>query len=213
MLANFTNIQNFIQISMYTLFSAWIIINLTPLAKKSLFFSTVSFLILVIAVNIIPIYNNSSFVSILRGAAGDLSITSGIIMIFLIQRSVLILLYKPIKPILYLPERMFIAIIGLLLYLSTFGFINLDIYHFGYLSKQVFVVPIIIFLLIIANRKLGIAWLIGFIAYYFKLQSSNNLWDYMIDPILWLSVVSLFINNTIEYIINLFTKRTTTDNL
>ena len=79
------------------------------------------------------------------------------------------------------------VLLGTFLYLSTFGFINFDIYNLGYLSSiMLLVFSGLILFLIIANRRLGYVWLLALVAFYFKLQSSNNFWDYLYDPLLWL---------------------------
>ena len=48
----------------------------------------------------------------------------------------------------------------------------------------------VILFLILFNRILGYVWLLALIGFYFKLQSSNNLWDYLYDPLLWLVLLT-----------------------
>ena len=48
----------------------------------------------------------------------------------------------------------------------------------------------VILFLILFNRILGYVWLFALIGFYFKLQSSNNLWDYLYDPLLWLVLLT-----------------------
>ncbi|MEN9947154.1 MAG: hypothetical protein RLZZ293_1540 [Pseudomonadota bacterium] len=174
-----------IQQIIYSLAVALLLVYLSRLPKHSLFFSSLLFCSLLLAINLIPLYRGSSLVEILRGAIGDVSIASGCIMLAIIAKQ---FDFREIKPRLFAPlEKNGLIIVGSLLYLSTFSFISFDIYALGYVSQKLLIgVIIITFLLIAYDRVLGYIWFLTLVAYYFHLQASNNLWDYIYDPVLWL---------------------------
>lgn len=174
-----------IQLSIYSLAVALLIVYISTLPKRSLFFSILLFVLSLLGSNLIPIYRGSSIVELLRGAIGDVSIASGTLMIFIIINQFDFSESK--TAILCGWEKLGLAFLGVFLYLSTFGFINFDIYNLGYLSPVMLLCfSVVVLFLIIFNRCLGYIWLLAMIAFYFKLQYSNNLWDYIYDPLLWL---------------------------
>lgn len=174
-----------IQLSTYSLAVALLIVYISSLPKRSLFFSSLLFVLSLFGSNLIPIYRGSSVVELLRGAIGDVSTASGALMIFIIINQFDFSESK--TSILCSWEKIGLVFLGTILYLSTFGFIDFDIYNLGYLSSAMLLFfSGLILLLIIFNRCLGYVWLLAMIAFYFKLQYSNNLWDYLYDPLLWL---------------------------
>jgi len=178
-----------IQQSIYSLAIALLIVYISSLPKRSLFFSSLLFVLLLVGSNLIPLYHGSSLVELLRGAIGDVSTASGVLMLFIILNQ---FNFTEVKfTVLNSWEKIGLGLLGTLLYLSTFGFINFDLYHLGYLSPLMllFFSAVILFL-ILFNRILGYVWLLALIGFYFKLQSSNNLWDYLYDPLLWLVLLT-----------------------
>lgn len=177
-----------IQQCILTLAVSLLLVWLSRLPRYSLFFSSLLFLLLILGVNLIPILRGSSVVELLRGVVGDVSTASGALMLYIIARQ-FDFSEKP-RPTLYWPEKLFLIGLGGALYLSTFGFIRFDLYHLGYLDSTIlFIFSSLIFLLIICHRPLGYIWLLALISFYFRLQSSNNLWDYLFDPLLWLVLI------------------------
>ncbi len=186
------------QLGIYSLAIAILITYISTLPKKSLFASSLLFLTILLLINLVPIHRGSSLVEILRGVIGDVSTASGCLLIFIIVEQFNFNESK--TKILSLYETIFLCLLGLLLYLSTFGFISFDLYHLGYLSPNMLLFfAVIIFLLILSNRRLGYIWLFAIISFYFKLQSSNNLWDYLYDPILWLSLTTDLLSKAFNY--------------
>lgn len=177
-------IQQFI----LTLASALLLIWLSRIPKYSLFFSSILFLLLLLAVNLIPLLRGSSLVEILRGVVGDVSTASGALLLLIIANQ--FNFSDQQRPVLLPWERCWLIATGCGLYLSTFGFIGFDIYHLGYLSINMLIAfSGITLVLIIFNRPLGYVWLLSIISYYFRMQHSNNLWDYFYDPLLWLALI------------------------
>jgi len=178
-----------IQQSIYSLAIALLIVYISSLPKRSLFFSSLFFVLLLVGSNLIPLYRGSSLVELLRGAIGDVSTASGVLMLFIILNQ---FNFAEVRcAVLNSWEKIGLCLLGTLLYLSTFGFIDFDLYHLGYLSPLMllFFSAVILFL-ILFNRILGYVWLFALIGFYFKLQSSNNLWDYLYDPLLWLVLLT-----------------------
>lgn len=183
-------LRNAIQISIYSLALSIILLYLTTLPRRSVFFSALTFMTLLLVVNIIPVYRGNSLVEIFRGGIGDVSIASGMFMLLYCAK-----LFSGSSqlqaPILAWWEKLVLLLIGFVLYLSTLGFISIDVYHFGYLSTRM--IPFFCgatLISILLKRKLGYVWLIAIIGYYIGAQESNNIWDYLYDPILWLFMVS-----------------------
>ena len=177
-----------IQQTIYSLAIALFLVYITTLPRRSLFFSSILFISLLLGINLISLYHGSSLIEIIRGMVGDVSIASGIFLLLIIANQFNFKDNK--KPLLSLSEKITLVVSGLLLYLSTFGFIGFDIYHLGYLSPwTIITASALIFILIIFNRHLGYIWLLSIAGFYFCLQSSNNLWDYLFDPVLWLILV------------------------
>ena len=178
-----------IQRIIYSLAIALLLVYSLGLPIRSLFFSSLVFCLLILGENFIPLYRTSSLVELLRGATGDVSIASGALMLSIIANQFDFSGSR--RAVLSRYERLFLLFIGCILYLSTFSFISFDVYHLGYLSlPMLLLTAAIIFILIIYNRRMGYVWLLALLGFYFRLQSSNNLWDYLYDPILWLVLIA-----------------------
>ena len=155
--------------------------------------TTIAFLIVVF----VPVYKSLALTELLRGVVGDLSITTALILLLVLRNNLfnhqisvgefepLVMCYKKI------PNRAFafiIVVLGSFLYSSYLGYIRLDIYDMGYFPSpllMVFLGVIDLFLWFSARRD-ALLWLIALLCFYFKLESSSNLWDYLFDPVLWL---------------------------
>lgn len=185
---------DFFQQIIYTMALSLLLVYLSQLPKRSLFFSFLLFILLTLGVNFIPILRGSSLVELVRGVIGDVSTASGVLLVLIILNQFDFSDKKEF--VLNNIEKIFISIIGLLLYLSTFGFFKIDFYSYGYLSwTMLWFISGLSFLLMLFNRRLGLVLMIALLGFYLKLQSSNNLWDYLLDPVLWLVLlVNLGIN-------------------
>ncbi len=140
----------------------------------------------------VPICHGMTVVNIVRGVIGDLSI-SGLLFIFL--WAVIYFAKLPID----LFNRKFclmITLLGLVLYLSVLDIITLDIYWFGYLPRGFLVIIFFCCLLFLrANYLFALIWLVALVMFLAMLQNSVNLWDYLIDPVLWLICISKLLFN------------------
>ncbi len=151
------------------------------------------FVLLVFAlIRFAPVYDGMSVAHILRGILGDLSITTMLLFLTFLYSEIrgCNSCYK-INNALWL----LIFIIGLTLCLSVFGCIPFDIYASGYFPKGLLIFYLITQALFRQlNKKFTIFWLLALVGYIFKVLPSPNLWDYLIDPVLWLvSLVCLIV--------------------
>ena len=149
----------------------------------------------------LPLYSGLNIISFFKGAFGEFSVTS-LFVLLLILRNKLFNCYvsrgdfePSVRLYNMVPNRMFALIVfvcGLVLYSSYLGFLRLDIYELGYYPSFRFllVLGILQLLLLFSARKYVVIWLIALICFYFKLQLSHNLWDYLFDPMLW--IISFF---------------------
>lgn len=134
----------------------------------------------------IKCYHNMTLVELVHGINGDLSISSILFLLFWA-----FIYFKRIPLDLF--DRMFcliIASIGLVLYLSVLDIIPLDLYRSGYLPNSILgIIFLLCMLFVLLNSLFAFIWLIAIIMFAAKLQHSVNLWDYLIDPLLWLICV------------------------
>jgi|SRR6185437_3039987 len=131
-------------------------------------------------------YHGMTIIHLVRGVIGDLSISG---LLFLLFWAVIYFTKLPVD----LFNRRFclaITVIGLVLYLCALDIVPFDIYVFGYLPHGLLVVIFIFCILFLqVNYLFAIIWLVALVAFLAKLQNSVNLWDYLIDPVLWLICV------------------------
>lgn len=177
----------------FSLGLALVLVYITRLPKFSLFFSSLLFILLILGFNFIPIWRGSSLVELARGAIGDVSIASGVLLLLIILNQ--FDFSEKRLPVLNFGEKLALFLIGLILYLSTFGFIKIDVYSWGYLSTCLsLIIAVAAASLIIFNRRLGIVFLAALAGFYYQAQFSNNLWDYIYDPVLWFVLLLNLIN-------------------
>lgn len=82
------------------------------------------------------------------------------------------------------------VITGTVLYPSAMGFTEFDLYAFGYTRPMAWGVILLSVLLMACRQQLpALFFLLAVIAHEFHLQESPNLWDYLIDPWLWLFAI------------------------
>jgi len=143
----------------------------------------------------VPIFKGCSLAQIMRGALGDLSIATSLVLLFWLYA-------KLSENITVNPMNKYVGwvifLLGCVLYASSLGFISVDIYSYGYLLK--FPVIVLVLYVIIQlmlwqfNKVFAFIWLVAMICYILKLQSSINLWDYLFDPVLWFISFCTIIN-------------------
>lgn len=127
-----------------------------------------------------------SIIEFIRGMIGDLSITSLLLIVMTIR--------KP-APSIKSETLLLITLSGCALYVLALGFSTFDLYRLGFGNLGVIVGLLIVAILawwrnnlvLAAGVSLAvIAWSIG---YY----ESTNLWDYLLDPLLFIYALSAII--------------------
>lgn len=141
-------------------------------------------IIIVVAVIVIkvPLAAGYSLNWMLNGVDGGLSINLLCILgLFVVNR-----LFNLECELVSQPFAVVIVITGVILYLSNFGFISFNIYGLGYLPQFVLIPIGLVTVYICSNNKFnGLILLLSLICFDFKVLNSNNLYDYLIDPVLW----------------------------
>ena len=83
---------------------------------------------------------------------------------------------------------------GMFLYPAALGLLNRDVYLFGFHSSMNWcVLGLSVVARLCRYRILALCLAFAVLAHQLRLHESNNLWDYLIDPWLWIAAaVSLF---------------------
>jgi hypothetical protein len=133
-----------------------------------------------------------------RGVLGELSITSmGLLLLATLT------FWRP-SCALPLPAlrrlRWAIVLGGLVLYPTALGLGNVDMYALGWRPAELTAL-LTVALMWGYRRGEGWVWLVlaALIAYNLQLLSSTNLWDYLLDPWLWLWAVALELRHGFAY--------------
>lgn len=135
----------------------------------------------------VPLYHGYNLLILMHSVVGDLSITTLFILLLLIFQDFYIYSRWEINfNVMNRSVSWIVFIIGIIFYISRFGLIiNFDLYKLGYYPQYTLLFLIFLELVIwYFNKLFALIWLIALIAFYFKFQSSVNLWDYMYDPVL-----------------------------
>ncbi len=168
------------------------LINLLALSTITLKFlplkSTKTKILTLLVLNLgslcIPIYNGFNILFLMRGVLSDLSITTGILSLLYIFKNI----FKIDVKILSKTTSLVIFLFASILYLSAFGLLPFDIYDLGFTPSIAVICILGLTLLIIYKYNRIISWvlLLAYLCFYFKLQTSINLFDYLFDPVLWI---------------------------
>ena len=135
--------------------------------------------------------NGFTILEYFRGVFNDLSITTGLVLALLYIRS---LVTQNDIMIMGRASAIVIIIVCSILYISYFGFIEYDFYTLGFYPHMwMFAIALLVYSMFIFDKFMGIIWLCALFGFYYKIQLSSNLWDYLIDPgLLVLAIYSLF---------------------
>lgn len=179
--------QMFFSLIAIFLMSSSIIFKIPFLSKFLGFFRLLILIVLAILFILpIPYVARGSVLTILHGLIGNLSIISFILFLSYIINGI----FETRIVLLDRISAFIILIAGLLLYTSYLGLINYDLYKLGYFSNYFLVICMIIaFIIFFINKLMAWSILVSCVAFYFQLQASNNIWDYLIDPILFIIAI------------------------
>ncbi len=138
---------------------------------------TIFIIIVLVMATMFSLLNGCNLLQIIRGIVGELSITTILVLAWLALTN---------RIMLTISSSLIVLFSLLFLYLSVFGFMNFDLYSYGYFPHAMLLVVVILSgILWFNNQLLAWVWLCALFAFYFKLQASNNLWDYLADPVLF----------------------------
>ena len=180
-------LETIIGLSSVSLLLSTVVLKLLLIVKLPLNKARITTALLFIA-SFIPVegYSVSLY---LRGLFNDLSITTLCLLV--------LFLYRPqIQHIQSRSVFILTALAGLLLYPFALGYSPVDPYAWGYLNQSHGLnapLTVICFLLLLAaygyikqNTLLLTCILTSIIAWQLNLLESRNIWDYLLDPLLWL---------------------------
>jgi len=141
----------------------------------------VSILIPIVVIGELQVYQY------LRAVLSDLSITTKLLLLTVLYQRIRnneVLL----KEHEYDRFRLVVALLGLGFYPLALGISMFDPYAYGYQATALMVIATLSAVLLLVRRYFwsGTALLLAVFAYYFRILESDNLWDYLIDPVLWL---------------------------
>jgi hypothetical protein len=87
-----------------------------------------------------------------------------------------------------------VVLVGLLLYVSALGFARIDIYAWGYQARWLALAAAVLALLLWTSAPV-VSWALAFalLAFATQIGASRNLWDYLIDPIMFFTTIYFFI--------------------
>ncbi len=141
----------------------------------------------------LPDFSLSHYIRVLTG---DLSITGFIILGIAAYQSILAEESRP-DHVQLLKPALGLALVALLLYPTALGLTYFDLYAFGYYPIILGPVLFVVFAsaLWFGLTLPAILLSIGFLAFALGLLESDNLWDYLIDPVVATYAVFLVIKN------------------
>lgn len=179
---------NYLSSISITMWLVVILIIIFRLRQKSVAMCLVASVFFVILTNFVPFYHGFSMVQLFQGMFSDLSVATCIVFTIYWFKLVFKLKLTPVDQY----TAIVLVILGLALYLTTLDILPFDLYDLGYYPHFSLVVLILLMLLFWSlNKIFAWVWLLALCGFYFKIQASSNLWDYLIDPVLWLNVIIL----------------------
>jgi hypothetical protein len=145
--------------------------------------TTLRWIWLATAVLVLLPWQGMSLVYFMRGVLGDPSIATITYLILVYYR--LLVQGEYHRPS-WKPSLVLVLILGTL-YASTTGYLEYDLYSWGYQPQVLLVLAFVLMVLAWhVNRLLAFAWLAGTIAFALGITPSVNFWDALFDPYLFL---------------------------
>ncbi|HMT03577.1 MAG TPA: hypothetical protein PKD00_09805 [Burkholderiales bacterium] len=181
------SINNIIVNISMVLLCIWVVLEMPSVHLCRWFLRAIIIIATVLFSVYVPLYHGYNLLILMHSVVGDLSITTLFILLLLIFQDFFISSGWEINfNVMNRSVSWIVFIIGIIFYISRFGLIiNFDLYKLGYYPQYTLLFLIFLELVIwYINKIFALIWLIALIAFYFKFQSSVNLWDYMYDPVL-----------------------------
>ncbi|MBP9743428.1 MAG: hypothetical protein KBD37_08720 [Burkholderiales bacterium] len=134
------------------------------------------------------VYHGFNLIQLLRGVVSSLSFVSVWLLIRLCLRFIFLPGVGRLIPTISYHFAAIICLLGSLLYLTTFGILPFDLYGYGYFPGKIglavfFIVELYLWFY---AREYAVIWLIALGGFYFKICGLSNLWDYLLDPLIWM---------------------------
>jgi len=145
----------------------------------------VGVLIPVVLIGELPLYQY------LRAVTAELSITTKLLILTVLYQR--FLHREAILKRLELERlRIAVALVGLGFYPFALGISMFDPYAYGYQATILAVVVALVVATLVIRRSLwtGSVLAVALVAYYLGSLESDNLWDYLLDPVLWLYCIA-----------------------
>jgi len=145
----------------------------------------VGLLLSVVLIGDLPVYQY------LRAVIGELSITTKLLILTVLYQR-----FLQRETILKRPEfgrlRIVTALVGLGFYPFALGLSMFDPYAHGYQATILAVVVALLVMALVVRRSYwtGSVLALALVAYYLGILESDNLWDYLLDPVLWLYCIA-----------------------
>lgn len=157
--------------------------NMRTLRNKQLAIGFVILLPLIILA--IPI-NDLPVIYYLRGAFGDLSVISFALLLSAALKNIFNVNVLESRAVDIL--CVFLLIIGLPFYITSLGVGQTDLYSFGYsqITVSMFLIALALLSFLKKQFNLGLLLLLPVVAFEVGLLESNNIWDYLLDPFLFI---------------------------
>ena len=129
--------------------------------------------------------NGLSAVQWLRSVVGDLSVLSFVLFAHILLRR--LFFYDLLKPLELKNLLLGIALLGVVFYPLALGWGRFDPYQLGYdsLIIPLALCSVSVALWLSAQRALAVVLLSPLLAFNLLLLESTNVWDYLIDPVLF----------------------------
>jgi hypothetical protein len=87
-----------------------------------------------------------------------------------------------------------VALTGIILYASALGFARVDIYAWGYQARWLALAAAILALVLWTTSPIvSFALAFALLAFALGIGASRNLWDYLIDPLMFFSAIFFFV--------------------
>jgi hypothetical protein len=141
--------------------------------------------VLCLAVILIPV-KRLSLHGYFRGFFWELSVTSSVLLCYVVLQQLMnrrLVTNRELAPIFFL-----VGAAGLLLYLSVTGVLRLDVYRLGYQPLGLLLALLLLAIVawICRRRTAALFIIIAVAAFDIRLLNSDNLWDYLLDPLVTL---------------------------
>lgn len=159
---------------------------LSPLMKcRHRLHSIVLFLLIPAVIGVVPIRQTdvSGFV---LGHMGTLSVSMLVLLTFQLLSSWRFA--EPLHAAVWRNMNLFWLISGAVLYPSALGLLDRDMYGYGFQNTMSWCVLGVSIAAVVCHYRIpGFCLALSVLSHQLKLQESGNLWDYLIDPWLWIA--------------------------